>query len=686
MLLSNSITTSCETQSATSSSSSTLTSIKNSSAFIPSPHRFNANNANSLISRLASSYSNQNSSTSAAPTTSSTSTISLTTSSPLVAKYINQNATSSDSTESQSPLKTLNTVLNPEGYLSNKLNQTRAAREAFMRSGPSVSSNNTSTTSSAQNTSMNASTLSSNTTSPLSITNQSSSQPTPPLPPTTTIVQHHPKSNIENKASHLLSKLSLQSSNSSLASNQSANTTSNGDQSLLYQNVPQPSVREVQLQPIREQPANVQPQKCHIKPAEAPAPIKVRQLDGYVGFANLPNQVYRKSVKKGFDFNLMIIGETGLGKSTFINSLFLTELYNANEFPGTHQRKKKTVNVDATTVQLCEKGVNLRLTVVDTPGFGEGVDNTNCWQPIVDYIDLKCEEFLNAESRVHRKPIVDNRIHCCLYFIAPGHGLKQLDVDVMKKLHDRVNLIPVIAKADTMTIEEIRQFKRTLLNEINASKIQIYEFPDMDDDDVEASKTNAMLKSKLPFAIVGSNTTIEIEGKTFRGRQYPWGVVNIDDLNHCDFMALRTMLIRTHMQDLKDVTNNVHYENFRYKKLAHVAGDKKHLPNNKNPFQQLEDERRDADARLDKMKAEMEAVFEQKVKEKIARLKDSELNLEKQQESMKISLEKEEKELEQHRIFFLKEKQLWEEQNKEEEERLKQTLEKELEKKKKKIF
>lgn len=48
----------------------------------------------------------------------------------------------------------------------------------------------------------------------------------------------------------------------------------------------------------------------------------------------------------------------------------------------------------------------------------------------------------------------------------------------------------------------------------------------------------------------------------------------MDDLAHCDFMALRTMLIRTHMQDLKDVTNNVHYENYRFKKLAYVTGDK----------------------------------------------------------------------------------------------------------------
>lgn len=37
-------------------------------------------------------------------------------------------------------------------------------------------------------------------------------------------------------------------------------------------------------------------------------PTKPKELDGYVGFANLPNQVYRKAVKKGFEFTLMVVG------------------------------------------------------------------------------------------------------------------------------------------------------------------------------------------------------------------------------------------------------------------------------------------------------------------------------------------------------------------------------------------
>ena len=33
------------------------------------------------------------------------------------------------------------------------------------------------------------------------------------------------------------------------------------------------------------------------------------ETPGYVGFANLPNQVHRKSVKKGFEFTLMVVGK-----------------------------------------------------------------------------------------------------------------------------------------------------------------------------------------------------------------------------------------------------------------------------------------------------------------------------------------------------------------------------------------
>ncbi|XP_033324086.1 septin 7-like protein pnut isoform X3 [Megalopta genalis] len=407
-----------------------------------------------------------------------------------------------------------------------------------------------------------------------------------------------------------------------------------------------------------------------------PTPLtKPKELDGYVGFANLPNQVYRKAVKKGFDFTLMVVGESGLGKSTLINSMFLADIYSA-EYPGPSLRIKKTVAVETSKVLLKENGVNLTLTVVDTPGFGDAVDNSNCWVPVIEYIESKYEEFLNAESRVVRRQIPDSRVHCCLYFVAPsGHGLKPLDVEFMQRLHDKVNIIPVIAKADTMTPDECAHFKKQILNEIAQHKIKIYEFPEVEEE--EESKLHKVLRDRVPFAVVGANTVVEQDGRKVRGRKYPWGIAEVENLEHCDFIALRNMVIRTHLQDLKDVTNNVHYENFRCRTLAGVGVDGKPTKVSNslcppgvmnsfmtvwNPLAQLEEEKREHENKMKKMEIDMEQVFEMKVREKRQKLKDSEADLQRRHEQMRRSLEQQVRELDEKRRAFEAEKLAWEQQ------------------------
>uniref|UniRef100_A0A8C2IJJ4 Septin n=1 Tax=Cyprinus carpio TaxID=7962 RepID=A0A8C2IJJ4_CYPCA len=405
--------------------------------------------------------------------------------------------------------------------------------------------------------------------------------------------------------------------------------------------------------------------------------LQQKNLEGYVGFASLPNQVYRKSVKRGFEFTLMVVGESGLGKSTLINSLFLTDLY-SGEYPGPSHRIKKTVQVEQSKVLMKEGGVQLLLTIVDTPGFGDAVDNSNCWQPVIDHIDSKFEDYLNSESRVNRRQMPDSRVHCCLYFIAPsGHGLKPLDIEFMKRLHEKVNIIPLIAKADTLTPEECQQFKKQIMKEILEHKIKIYEFPETDDE--EENKIVKKIKDRLPLAVVGSNTIIEVNSKKVRGRQYPWGVAEVENGDHCDFTLLRNMLIRTHMQDLKDVTNNVHYENYRSRKLAAVTL----TFSNISLILNNSEERREHVTKMKKMEMEMEQVFEMKVKEKIQKLKDSEAELQRRHEQMKKNLEAQHKELEERRRQFEEERSTWETQQRILEQQ-KMTLEKN--KKKGKIF
>uniref|UniRef100_A0A8C3FDQ5 Septin-type G domain-containing protein n=1 Tax=Chrysemys picta bellii TaxID=8478 RepID=A0A8C3FDQ5_CHRPI len=116
-------------------------------------------------------------------------------------------------------------------------------------------------------------------------------------------------------------------------------------------------------------------------------------------------------------------GESGLGKSTLIDSLFLTDLYKDRTLLDAQARVPQTLAIERHAVELEEGGVRVKLTVVDTPGFGDAVDNADCWGSIVDYIDQQFEQFFRDESGLNRKNITDGRVHCCLYFLSPfGHG------------------------------------------------------------------------------------------------------------------------------------------------------------------------------------------------------------------------------------------------------------------------
>lgn len=46
-----------------------------------------------------------------------------------------------------------------------------------------------------------------------------------------------------------------------------------------------------------------------------------------------------------------------------------------------------TVKVEANTVEIDEHGVKVRLTVIDTPGFGDRLNNDHSFEPIMRYID-----------------------------------------------------------------------------------------------------------------------------------------------------------------------------------------------------------------------------------------------------------------------------------------------------------
>ncbi|KAL5288332.1 SEPT6 family protein [Megaselia abdita] len=369
------------------------------------------------------------------------------------------------------------------------------------------------------------------------------------------------------------------------------------------------------------------------------------KLAGHVGFDSLPDQLVNKSVQSGFVFNIMCIGETGLGKSTLMDTLFNTSFESA---PSPHTLP--SVKLKAHTYELQESSVRLKLTICDTVGYGDQINKDDSFKAVVDYIDAQFEAYLQEELKIKRSlsSCHDSRIHVCLYFICPtGHGLKSLDLVCMKKLDTKVNIIPIIAKADTISKSELQRFKAKIIQELSNNGVQIYQFPT---DDETVADTNSTMNTHVPFAVVGSTEFVRVGSKSMRARQYPWGTVQVENESHCDFVKLREMLIRTNMEDMREKTHTKHYELYRQKRLEQMGFTDVDSDNKPVSFQQtFEAKRSNHLAELQSKEEEVRQMFVQRVKEKEAELKDSEKDLHAKFEKLKKDHSEEKRKLEDAR-------------------------------------
>lgn len=284
-----------------------------------------------------------------------------------------------------------------------------------------------------------------------------------------------------------------------------------------------------------------------------------------VGIKNLPKQTQSMKARKGASLNLLLVGQIGLGKTTFINTLFGTSLlpniwHNVNQITP-NLSFPETTSIDKQKLFLVENNFELDCTVINTPGFCDSIDNQFSYVPITEYIDQQLRLYMFQEEQPDRLELADNRVHACLYFINPtSKGLSTSDIEALRHISNRVNLIPIIAKADTLTLEETKELKELIRHIIEAQEIKICEH--IEDDEVKSK-----ILEQVPYTIIGSEShIIKKNGTSVRGRKYEWGVAEVDNEEHCDFTKLKNVLLSTNMIDLISSTES-YYERCRDKLL-----------------------------------------------------------------------------------------------------------------------
>ena len=196
----------------------------------------------------------------------------------------------------------------------------------------------------------------------------------------------------------------------------------------------------------------------------------------------------------------------------------------------------------------------LDVTLIDTPGYGDVlVDSPANSSAAKVVVEVK----RRIEAHVHKDratrpglPLDDEKkywnelVHLCLFFVSP-HRMKRADVELMTRLHELVPLVVVIAKADTMTKSETREFKAEVRQQLQSEGVRPFAFDPRAIQQVErlhashaASGFEPLYGGSdglLPWAVMGSDES---------RREYLWGTAITNEPTHSELPALRDLLLR----------------------------------------------------------------------------------------------------------------------------------------------
>lgn len=245
-----------------------------------------------------------------------------------------------------------------------------------------------------------------------------------------------------------------------------------------------------------------------------------------IGISNLPNLHHKFHLEKGIQFNIVVIGSHGLGKTTFVNNFFGQEVLSSE--------LKTEVIQDACSIEVNEFEVNeenykIKMDIIEIDGIGDNIDNSKCYKPVIELFIERFNEYQEQSEKYIKQSINDNRIHLCLYFLEPICYVKDSDLIAFQTISDYCNVIPIVSKADLLTTDEIE-----VLRDLIQTKYK-----------------------EDPFFI---SCTTDCNLK----KEYNWGIL---DISNFDMFKLREYILEKQTIYLIDETEYL-YDQYRISQLA----------------------------------------------------------------------------------------------------------------------
>ncbi|WIA38640.1 hypothetical protein OEZ86_001950 [Tetradesmus obliquus] len=293
-----------------------------------------------------------------------------------------------------------------------------------------------------------------------------------------------------------------------------------------------------------------------------------------------PTKIWKRKFVK-----LMVVGDSGLGKTTLISALLSKpgeqlQVHDGTNTPLGQFLKDPDSLITRVTWKDEQDKVVWVFRVQDTPGYGDDQDISRHIGMIVQHINAQNTKWLDMESARDRCidliDVEDPRVDVCLYCLPP-HRLRQNDVRYMAELSKHVPIIPVIMKADTMTIHEAQRFRQEVVNRLQnpalsgiRGKIEVFRFSPQTLERAGLPSSAAM--SIPPFVVIASNdinqAALQDEPPTYwPERSYKWGTAEAFNPDHSDLLFLRSLLMAEALEEVS-VDKRQRYEEWRQRHLA----------------------------------------------------------------------------------------------------------------------